>query len=93
MAKKQPVLTNTVPTRADRLKALLLKALPDMKPQIETGQWGPNGAPYRFGTLPDGRRKLVIENHETEERYGFVGKDHDDLLNQLEQRVSPPAPK
>lgn len=70
-------------TNADRLNRLVGK----IAPSVKVGEWGPNGAPYTFTTLEDGRQKLVVEDPETGDRIGVVGKDRNDLLNQLEERV------
>lgn len=75
-------------THADRLAAVLLKALPHLKEQIESGEWGPKGAPYFFRTLGDGRMGLVIKNAETEEQIGVVGTSREDLISQMEARLS-----
>lgn len=74
-------------TRAERLKELLLKALPHATEQIESGEWGKDGAPYFFRSLDDGRQQLVVENRETGDRIGVVGADRDELLNKLEERL------
>ncbi len=82
MAKAAPKTTN-----AERLNGLLTKALPSQAEQIKTGEWGKQGAPYRFSTLEDGRQRLQIENRETGETIGVVGTTRDELLDALEARL------
>ncbi len=74
-------------TRAERLNELLVKALPNQAEQVKTGEWGKDGAPYRFSTLDDGRQRLQIENRETGETIGVVGTTRDELLDALTARL------
>ena len=80
-------------TRAERLDRLLAAAkIPNTSEAREAKhpQTGAvQGAPYEFFTLPSGQRRLTINNHDTGERMGFVGKDVDDVLDQFEARVAP----
>lgn len=85
-------------TRADRLKSLLLKALPDQKDKIESGEWGPDEVneagekvpqcPYSFRTLNDGRRQLTIKNKDTGDVIGVTGATHEELFNKMEARLA-----
>lgn len=70
-------------TNADKLNRLVRKIVPS----APEGGWGPGGAPYAFTDLSDGRQRLTVEDPETGERIGVVGKDRNDLINQLEERV------
>lgn len=80
-----------IETRAARLQRLLLALLPHDAERIKSGTWGKPGPPYQFKTMADGRQRLLVEDPETETRFGFVGKTRDELLDQLEAHVKKTA--
>ena len=75
-------------TRAERLNALLKKALSGADPaKIDAGDWGAK-CPYTFTTNADGSERLVVENYETGDRIGVVGANRDELLDKLDARLA-----
>jgi hypothetical protein len=79
---------NMAETRADKLNEILRKALPGCEKQIESGEWGPNGAPYSFSVTAGGKQRLVIKDAETGDSFGVVGETRDELLQKMAARFA-----
>lgn len=86
--QKAPASPAPPTTRAERLTALLLKARPDLSDQINSGNWGPAGAPYIQKLRDDGTRTLVILDKDGDSAFKAVGKTTEDLITALEAQLS-----
>ena len=79
-----------MPTRDERLKAIILKYAPGLAGAVKSGDWGPRGAPYVITTTPDGGQNVRVTNTEGDS-VGGSGSDLNAALAALEKKVGLPT--